>query len=197
MINFTIRQSFVSAGVLYNCTLILYGTITDPLQENSHVPSPSPIPTEGTTNVREGRYLTSFDYVSCYPYRQGWNARASRDHSSHHVIGVCLLRKAQPRKKAHIPLRFSWISQTCPPCLIITQSCYYDYRINKPFACSRCVICASCAKDHRLFYLNYPQINEVGKEMTYLCKPSPLPNQPKQKLITEHRLAMFKNVFCK
>ena len=45
-------------------------------------------------------------------------------------------------KKAHKPLRISWISpKTCLPCLIIIQSCYFDYRINKLFACSRCVIC--------------------------------------------------------
>ena len=71
-----------------------------------------------------------------------------------------------PRKKAHIyiPLRTSWIStKMCPPCLIIIQSCYFDYTINKPFTCSRCVICVSCsrsamrAKDHRLFSPNYPQ----------------------------------------
>ena len=49
------------------------------------------------------------------------------------------------------------------PCLIIIQSCYFDYTINKPFTCSRCVICVSCsrsamrAKDHRLFSPNYPQ----------------------------------------
>ena len=44
------------------------------------------------------------------------------------------IRKAQSRKKAHKPLRTSWISQKmCPPCLIIIQSCYCDYRINETF----------------------------------------------------------------
>ena len=28
-----------------------------------------------------------------------------------------------------------------PPCLVIIQSCYFDYRINKYFICSRCEIC--------------------------------------------------------
>ena len=49
----------------------------------------------------------------------------------------------------------------CLPCLIIIKSCQFDYRINKPSAHSRCVVCVSCivqwswgttcAKDHRLF----------------------------------------------
>ena len=54
-------------------------------------------------------------------------------------------RKAQSRKiKDHIPLRTSWISpRMCLSCLIIIQSCYFDYRICKPYACSRCVICVS------------------------------------------------------
>ena len=29
--------------------------------------------------------------------------------------------------------------------LIIRKSCHFDFRINKPFACSRCVICVSCS----------------------------------------------------
>ena len=62
---------------------------------------------------------------------------------------------------------------TCPPRLIIIQSCYFDYRINKPFTCSRCVICVSrsvhsistyyLCKGPWAFYLNYPQINGVVK----------------------------------
>ena len=78
------------------------------------------------------------------------------------------IQKAQSRKKKPIylcaPREFPKI---CLRRLIIVKSCYCDYRMNKPFACSRCVICVSCsvpttcAKDHGLFYLNYPQINEV------------------------------------
>ena len=45
--------------------------------------------------------------------------------------------------------------QVCLPCLIIIQSCYCDYRINKTFVCSRPLICVSCpttrAKDYRVF----------------------------------------------
>ena len=81
-------------------------------------------------------------------------------------------QKHNPEKKAHKPLHTSCISQEMYlPCLIIIQSCYFDYRIYKPFTCSRCVICVLCsihlisayAKDHGLFYLNYPQITEVRK----------------------------------
>ena len=94
-----------------------------------------------------------------------------------HVIRVGLPSQSEPQKhnpekKAHKPLHTSCISQEMYlPCLIIIQSCYFDYRIYKPFTCSRCVICVLCsihlisayAKDHGLFYLNYPQISEVRK----------------------------------
>ena len=74
------------------------------------------------------------------------------------------------KKKAHNPLRTPLISpKTCLPCLIIIRSCYFDYRINKPFICSRWVICVSCSvhsistyyvcQGSWAFYLNYPQIN--------------------------------------
>ena len=54
--------------------------------------------------------------------------------------------KSTIKKKAHKPLCTSWISQKmCQQCLIIMQSCHCDNRINKPFACSRCVICVSCS----------------------------------------------------
>ena len=33
----------------------------------------------------------------------------------------------------------------CLPRLIITPSGYFNYRTNKPFTCSRCVICVSCS----------------------------------------------------
>ena len=71
-----------------------------------------------------------------------------------HVIRVCLPQEKKltflcaPRellKKCLLPL-----------ILIILQSCYFDYRMSKPFACSRYVICfllysldvVTCAKDH-------------------------------------------------
>ena len=56
----------------------------------------------------------------------------------------------------------------CRPFLIIIKSCYFNCRINKPFACTRCSVFLSLftlsrritrAKDHRPFYLNYQQIN--------------------------------------
>ena len=73
------------------------------------------------------------------------------------------IRKAQSRKKrAHIPLRTLWISQKlCSPCLKIIKYCYFDYRLNKPFACSRDAVWSralftwsrltTCAKDYGLF----------------------------------------------
>ena len=84
-----------------------------------------------------------------------------------HVIRVGLPSQSEPQKhnpekKAHKPLHTSCISQEMYlPCLIIIQSCYFDYRIYKPFTCSRCVICVLCsihlisayAKDHGLFIL--------------------------------------------
>ena len=72
----------------------------------------------------------------------------------------------------------------CRPYLIIRKSCYFDFRVNKPFTprCFICVLCSfhmistyylsydychchctTCPKDHGLFYVNYPQINEVRK----------------------------------
>ena len=33
----------------------------------------------------------------------------------------------------------------CRPCSIVLKSCYFDYRINKPFTCSCCLVSVSCA----------------------------------------------------
>ena len=55
------------------------------------------------------------------------------------------IQKAQSRKKS--PQTFAHfvnLSKMCLPCLIIMQSCYFDYTIDTPLACSRCVICVSC-----------------------------------------------------
>ena len=83
------------------------------------------------------------------------------------------IRKAEWRKKAHKPLRPSRISHNCPPCLIIIQSCYFDYKINKPFAYSlhdlRFMLYSlnlDVLRAQRIigyFNLNYPQINGGGK----------------------------------
>ena len=71
-------------------------------------------------------------------------------------------------------MRTSQISpKLCLPCFIIMQSCYYDYRINKTFVCSRSWSAfwtlvtlsprTTHAKNSGLFYRNYPQIIEVGR----------------------------------
>ena len=61
-----------------------------------------------------------------------------------------IIRKAQSRKKAHVPLRTSWIFlpiilKMSLPCSIMIQSCYFDFKIDKPFTCSCCVICVPCS----------------------------------------------------
>ena len=107
----------------------------------------------------------------------------------YHVIKDCLPSQSTSEKHnqeksqqtfAH-PVHFSKI---CRPCLIIRiKSCYFVFRINKPFTCSRCltrfVLSAStCAKDRNLFiifllfYLNYPQINEAQKSDPWMQWPS-------------------------
>ena len=35
---------------------------------------------------------------------------------------------------------WAFISSLC-----FSDACYCDYRINKPFTCSRCLICVSCS----------------------------------------------------
>ena len=65
------------------------------------------------------------------------------------MIGICLpsqptSEKHNQDKKEPTYLSFRTICQKmCPPCLIIIQSCYFYYGINKPFACSRCMNCVS------------------------------------------------------
>ena len=75
-------------------------------------------------------------------------------------------RQESPQTFAHLE---NFTQKMCPPCLIIIQSCHFDYKSTNPLRllaawsafswCER----ATRAKDHRLFYLNYPEINEVGK----------------------------------
>ena len=82
--------------------------------------------------------------------------------------------KAQPINKS--PHAFAHLVNSYKivlPCSIIIQSCSFDYRINKPFICSHCVICVSCSvhlistfyvcKGSWAFISNYSQINKVGK----------------------------------
>ena len=73
-----------------------------------------------------------------WPLRPG---KLANQHSKSLLAQPISTRKAQSSKNGHKPLRTSWVSpKTCPPCLTIIQSCYFDYRISKSFACSRCVI---------------------------------------------------------
>ena len=87
-------------------------------------------------------------------------------------------RKWSPQILAHL-VNFS---KHGLPCLMIIKSCYFDCRIIQSFTCSRCVICilcsvhlilmymcTTCAKDHGLFYLDYPQINEVRSSYHLVC----------------------------
>ena len=78
------------------------------------------------------------------------------------------IKKKSPETFAHLEN----FSKMCLPCLIIIRSCYFDYRLNKPFTYSRCVICVSCSVHlisayyvHKgpWAFLSYPQINGVGK----------------------------------
>ena len=48
--------------------------------------------------------------------------------------------KTRPQTFAHL-VNFS---NKCLSCLIIIKSCYFDYRTNEPFNCSRCMISVSC-----------------------------------------------------
>ena len=74
-------------------------------------------------------------------------------------------------------------AKMCPSCLIIIQSYYFDCTINKPFTLSSCFICTfrplfissrhtTCTKDHRLFYLNFPQITMRLENQITWQKPS-------------------------
>ena len=80
-------------------------------------------------------------------------------------------QKVQSRKSPQTSARLVTFSNSCLPCLIIIRCCYFDYRINKPFTCSCCVICVSCSVhvistfyerkgSLAFFYRNYPQINK-------------------------------------
>ena len=66
------------------------------------------------------------------------------------MFRVCLpsqisIRNAQSRKKPTNLCAPRVFLQKKSAMLIIIQSCYCDYRISKPFTCSRCVIC--CSRD--------------------------------------------------
>ena len=91
-----------------------------------------------------------------------------------HVTGVCLLsqlahekHKLSRKKKVHIPLRTTWISQKmCLPCLIIIKACVFLTiewtnlsHVLTVWSVFRALLAWSrrttYTKDHRLFYLDY------------------------------------------
>ena len=67
-----------------------------------------------------------------------------------HVIGACLPSQSasrkhnQEKKPTNLCAPHEFV-QKCLPCLIIIQSCYFNYIINKPFKYSRCTISVSCS----------------------------------------------------
>ena len=95
------------------------------------------------------------------------------------------IKKNIPYTLAHL-VHFS---NKCRPCLIIGKSCYFDYRMNKPFTCSRCLVNVLCSvhvisaycvrKGPWALLFNYPWINGVrnsdrqsGKELSETKRPS-------------------------
>ena len=91
-----------------------------------------------------------------------------------HVIGVCLSSQSahenhnQEKKPTHLCAPREFLKKMCLPCLIITQSCYFHYRINTLRVLSLRVLrfvfsTYYVRKGSWTFYLEYPQINEVGK----------------------------------
>ena len=52
--------------------------------------------------------------------------------------------ESSPQKSPQTLAHFGNLSKNLPR-NIITKSCYFDYRINKHFTCSRCVISVSCS----------------------------------------------------
>ena len=66
-----------------------------------------------------------------------------------HVIGVRLLSQSAPenhnQEKKPTNLCASREFLKTMSRLIIIIKCYFDYWVNKPFTCSRCMICVSCS----------------------------------------------------
>ena len=93
--------------------------------------------------------LSQDDNISCNQTR---SLEGCPQTCTFHVVGVCLLsqsppKKTQSRKKkpTYLCAPREFFQQMGGLCLIIIQSSYFDYRINKSFTCSRCVICVSCS----------------------------------------------------
>ena len=136
----------------------------------------------GTPNTHLLKLLaiTPFTSKGQLPQDLGIKCGSIYNFHDNHVIGVCPPSQsesqnwAQPRnKRPHAFAHLVIATKMCLSWLIIIQSCSFDCRINKPFdtltvwsaflALFTLSRHTTCAKDHGLLYLNYPQINEVGK----------------------------------
>ena len=77
------------------------------------------------------------------------------------------------KKPTNLCAPYEFIKQMCPPCLIIIQSCYFDYRILKQTFCLfslldlcfvLCPLDLDVLRAQRIIgSFNYPQIHQVGK----------------------------------
>ena len=80
-----------------------------------------------------------------------------------HLIEVCMLSHSASEKHSQEKNPTNLCAPRelllCLPCLIIVQSCYFGYTMNKPFAFSRCVICVSCS----VHLISTYAMNEVRK----------------------------------
>ena len=76
------------------------------------------------------------------------------------------------KKKKNTMLCTSWISQK----MCDTRTCYFDYRINKPSAHSRCMICSSCSvlliSTYYILYIDYHCIKIKLKTTLIHCTSS-------------------------
>ena len=127
------------------------------------------------------------------------------DNICHYNISQSELEKHN-QEKTHNPLRTSWISQQmCPPFLMIIQSCYFGYRTNKPFACSRCVFFLLCSLDldvlraQRIigfFILTTHKSTRSEHPVTWYCKPAdavPLNQSKTRTSCKSHLLRVLSN----
>ena len=91
--------------------------------------------------------LLSWHGVRLWPlYTPGACHRYRHFSKYNHVTGVYLSSQSAPEKKKrdhtlYLCAPHEFVKHMCPPCLITVKPCYFDYRINKPFICSHCLIC--------------------------------------------------------
>ena len=125
--------------------------------------------------LKLGPLITNFGLlfpVVCFVFVSSFS-RSCPIHDNH-VIKVCLPSQSVPKstkikkkKPTSLCTLHEFLKQGCWPYM---QSCYFDYRINKPFTCSHCLIWVSCSVHLISVYCVckgtwafYPQINEVRK----------------------------------